>query len=217
MNVTAMICVRDGEEHLVEALDSVRAQTLQPAEVLVVDDGSVDGSPYIARAYGARVVSQPPLGLGAARNTAVRELRTELGAFLDADDRWLPRKLELQAAAFATDPGLDVCFGHVVEFADSVKDLAARPEPVPAPFSTTLCALRDAFIRVGGFDEEARVGESLAWLLRAREAGLREAMLDEVLAERRLHADNMTRTRRHAYGDYARVLKESLDRRRESA
>lgn len=217
MNVTAMICVRDGEEHLVEALDSVRAQTLQPAEVLVVDDGSVDGSPYIARAYGARVVLQPPLGLGAARNTAIRELRTELGAFLDADDRWLPHKLELQAAAFAAAPGLDVCFGHVLEFADPGEDLTPRPEPVPAPFSTTLCALRDAFIRAGGFDEDARVGESLAWLLRAREAGLREVMLDEVLAERRVHAENMTRTRRHAYGDYARLLKESLDRRRESA
>ena len=212
-----MICVRDGQEHLAEALDSVVAQSLPADSLLVVDDGSTDASAEIARSYGARVVQQDALGLGAARNRAVRECDTELGAFVDADDRWMPHKLELQAAAFAADPALDVCFGHVVEFASSDHEVILRPEPVPAPFCTTLCGRREALLRAGGFDEDARVGETLAWLLRAREVGLREVTLPQVLAERRVHADNMTRARRDQFGDYARVLKASLDRRRASA
>jgi glycosyltransferase involved in cell wall biosynthesis len=218
MNVTALICVRDGQDHLADALLSAQAQTLAPAEVVVIDDGSTDASAAIARSHGARVVQQPPLGLGAARNAAIRACRTDMAAFLDADDLWVPNKLELQAAAFAADPELDVCFGHACEFADGGGTGAvARTTPRPAPFSSTLCARKDTFLRVGGFDEVTRVGEVMGWLLRAREAGLREAMLPEVVTHRRVHGRNMTRTRRDEFGDYARMLKASLDRRKESA
>lgn len=92
-----------------EALDSVLAQTLPPAEVIVVDDGSADNTaeviePY--RARGVRYIRQENSGVASARNRAIAESHGELVAFLDADDIWHPRKLELQAAVLASRPDL---------------------------------------------------------------------------------------------------------------
>ena len=214
--VSALICVRDGQVHLSQALASVLAQTAPPAEVLVVDDGSRDGSVEVARSYAppVRVIQQPRLGLGAARNTAVSASSAELVAFLDCDDLWEPRKLELQLEAFAGHPGLDFCFTQAVEFAE--EGATPRPGPLPGAFSSSLCARREAIERAAGFDVDVRVGELLSWLLRARELGMRELTLPEVLVRRRVHANNITRPK-HNLGDYARLLKASLDRRRQSA
>ena len=97
--------------HLVgEAIDSVLAQTVAPFEVIVVDDGSVDGTGERLVAYGSRVryVFQENQGVAAARNLGVRLATSELIAFLDADDVWHPRKLELQLAAMAENPALGI-------------------------------------------------------------------------------------------------------------
>jgi glycosyltransferase involved in cell wall biosynthesis len=221
VSVSVVICVRDGEAHLAEAIDSALAQSATPMELIVVDDGSQDGSAEIARSYAPRVrlLRQGPLGLGAARNAALEAATGEFIAFLDSDDIWEPNKLELQLAAFSADPALDVCFTHVLEFADELELKGARPRPGPIPgvFTSSLCARRESVRRAGGFDPHARLGETMALLLRLRELGMREAMLPEVLVHRRVHAGNMTRDRRHEFGHYARVLKASLDRRRESA
>jgi glycosyltransferase involved in cell wall biosynthesis len=82
----------------------VRAQTLQPAEVIVVDDGSTDGTRAIALAAGVRVIAQENAGLSAARNAGILAATQPWIALLDADDRWRADKLERQWAARATGP-----------------------------------------------------------------------------------------------------------------
>ena len=86
-DVAVVIPVRDGAAYLDEALASVFAQTLPPSEVVVVDDGSTDGSADVARAHDARVrvIPQPPLGAGAARNRGVEATTAPWLAFLDAN------------------------------------------------------------------------------------------------------------------------------------
>ncbi len=212
--ISALICARDREAYLGEAIESALAQTVPPAEVIVVDDGSEDRSGEIARSYAprVRVVEQGRIGIGAARNRCVSASRGELIAFLDSDDIWEPRKLELQLEAFARQPELDFCFTHLVEFGED--GVAVRPGPLPGAVTGTMCARRGAIERAGGFDGGVRVGEVMGWLLRAREQGMREAMLPQVLTRRRVHRENMTRTRRGDFGEYARLLKASLDRRR---
>jgi glycosyltransferase involved in cell wall biosynthesis len=219
--VSVLICVRDGQAYLADAIESALGQTTPPAEVIVVDDNSADHSPEVASSYAPRVrlVRPPPRGLGAARNVAVAAAFGDIVAFLDHDDIWEPHKLELQLEAFARDPALDFCFTHTREFAEAGDEerFAVRPEPLAGALASSLCARREAIERAGGFDIEVRIGEVLGWLLRARELGMRELTLPEVLVRRRIHANNLTRRERESLGDYARLLKASLDRRRKSA
>ena len=94
--VTVMIGVYNAEAYVAEAIESVLAQSYSPIELIVVDDGSDDGSGDVARSYGERLtyIRQERQGNGAARNTAVGAARGDFFAFLDADDLWLPSYLE---------------------------------------------------------------------------------------------------------------------------
>lgn len=95
--------------HLVtEAVASVLGQTIVPAEIIVVDDGSTDDTPDRLAPFAGRIryVRQENQGVSTARNRGVEEARGEFVAFLDADDVWHPKKIELQLAAFDLAPHL---------------------------------------------------------------------------------------------------------------
>jgi glycosyltransferase involved in cell wall biosynthesis len=95
---------------IAEALDSVLLQTVPPRQIIVVDDGSSDQTPDVVRPYVGRVqyVHQENRGVSAARNRGIHAAREEFVAFLDADDVWHPRKLELQLRAFERRPELGI-------------------------------------------------------------------------------------------------------------
>src|SRR4051812_17567828 len=224
--ISVMIGVYNAERYLAEAIESVFAQSYRPLELIVVDDGSDDGSGDVARGYGDGLTyaHQANAGNGSARNHAVRLASGELFAFLDADDRFLPEKLEHQFAALEADASLDMVFGHVREFVSpeltdteraSVRPPAAEPMPWPAP--NLMLIRREAFARVGPFSEDVKVGVTVDWYARAKEAGLRDAMLPEVVLERRLHLTNNGLRERDSRQQYLHVLKAALDRRRAQA
>jgi glycosyltransferase involved in cell wall biosynthesis len=223
--VSAVIPVYEGERYLAEAIESVLAQTAGAPELIIVDDGSTDRSLGVARrrAPDARCISQDHRGAATARNRGAAAARGDYIAFLDADDVWEPDKLDRQLAAFDADPETDLVFGHQVQFhsPELKPEVAAAiervPEPQPARLAQTMLARRDAWERVGPFGAEWRVGEFLDWLMRAREMGLREVMLSDIVVRRRLHPDSLTLGSPSAFGDYAAILKASIDRRRERA
>jgi glycosyltransferase involved in cell wall biosynthesis len=220
--VTVMIGVYNGAHYLAEAIDSVLAQTWPPLEVIVVDDGSTDGSGAIAAAYGppVRCIRQERGGMAASRNRAVREAAGDFFAFLDADDRFPPEKLERQLAVFVDDPGLDVVYGHVTEFlspdldADSRALLRQPAHDLPWPTPNLMLVKRDAFFRVGLFSTEFKVGIGVDWYARASELGLKSAVPPTVVLERRLHAENNGIRERQFKPQYLHVLKAALGRRR---
>ena len=99
--VTVIIPTYNCGPFVAEAVDSVLAQTLPPAGIIVVDDGSSDDTPQRLERYRGLIqyVTQRNQGVSAARNRGLLLADTEFVAFLDADDVWHPRKLELQMAA----------------------------------------------------------------------------------------------------------------------
>ncbi len=112
----------NGEAFFVEAIESVLAQTCQDFELLLVDDGSTDGSTRIAREYAARhpgrvrYLEHPGhanRGMSATRNLGIAAARGRTIAFIDADDVWRPEKLEEQLAIMAAHPGIGMVCGAV--------------------------------------------------------------------------------------------------------
>ncbi len=114
--VAVVIPAYNAERFIWEALASVRTQTARPAEVIVVDDGSIDRTAAVARGAGATVLAQRNMGVAAARNTAIRSTWRPWIAFLDADDIWEPQKLEAQWAAIRACPDVGAVFTDFTEF-----------------------------------------------------------------------------------------------------
>lgn len=220
--VSVIVPVYNGERFLAEALNSILSQTLAPAEVIVVDDGSTDRTAEIATDSSPIVtcIRQENSGAAAARNRGIEAAQGEFFAFLDHDDIWETNKLELQWRAFLDDPKLDMVFGHVLQFhcpslpPNDRAGLTIPSRPQPAYLSGSRMVKRDAHFRAGPYDPSIRMGECLEWHARAVDAGLSMRMLPDVVYRRRIHANNMGRTQKDNRGDYALVMKRLIERRR---
>jgi glycosyltransferase involved in cell wall biosynthesis len=223
--VTAAIAVRDGEAYLAEAIESVLGQSRPCEQVIVVDNGSSDRSAEIAVGFGppVEVVSEPRPGIGAARNAARRAARGDYVAFLDADDIWETEKTALQLAAFEAEPGLQLVLGHVRQFvspdldAETADGLRVPADPQPGLHVGAMLARREAIEAIGPWPEDVKVSDGLTFFLRARELGLEQRVLAETVTLRRVHGANHSIHNRDERVEFARHLKRSLDRRRESA
>jgi glycosyltransferase involved in cell wall biosynthesis len=224
--VSVVIPVFNGERYLRETLDSVFAQTHRPLEVIVVDDGSTDHSLELARASGHPLIalSQPNGGHASARNHGLAHATGEFIAFDDADDLWDPHKLALQLARFDARPELGVVFAHLQNFWSPDVEESARvtgeelERPVPGYTSVTMLARRELFTRIGTFDVSLRHGNDRDWFCRATEQGVAVEMMPDVLVHRRLHAANRSAALgANSRAEYLRILKASLDRRRNAA
>jgi glycosyltransferase involved in cell wall biosynthesis len=219
--VSAIVTVYNSERYLADAISSIVSQTYRPIEVIVIDDGSTDGSAAIAGSFPeARYYFQPNAGPGAARNRGVELSQGSFLAFLDADDVWTKEKLARQMAAFENNPSLDMVFGEVEQFhspelnAETVAKLVLPDAVRSGLLIGALLMRRDSFGRVGPFASNWRVGEFVDWYAKAMEQGLQSRVLPEVLLRRRLHTTNLSLRERSARTDYARIMKASLDRRR---
>lgn len=208
----------NGESYLAEAIAGLKAQSAGPVEIIVVDDGSTDGSGEIARAAGVRHVRQDNAGVAAALNHGVRLATGPFVAFLSADDVWQPDKLALQHAALG-DADNRLVFGHMLHFIspelpeDVAATLVAPPFPMPAFSAGTLLTRLDTFRAVGELNESFAVGEFVDWFGRAKDRGVEVVMLPDTVSMRRVHKSNHSTAALKAKS-YAPVLKALLDRRR---
>jgi glycosyltransferase involved in cell wall biosynthesis len=222
--VSCVVAAFNSARYVEEAIRSVLAQTHRPIEVVVVDDGSEDGTPDLAAAFGdpVRVVEQQNAGPAATRNRGVHEARGEFVAFLDADDLWHPEKLARQLARFEARPGLQASIAHVRNFWEEGQEELAehyrdhrRMGAMPGYATTTLLARRPVFDTVGELDTSLWFADAVDWFVRARELGVEVELLPDVLTFHRLHPDNLTRRRSRASEDeFLTIVKGLLDRRR---
>jgi glycosyltransferase involved in cell wall biosynthesis len=216
--VTAIVPAHQAERFLADAVASILSQRPAVAEILVVDDGSTDGTAEIARGLPeVRLVRQPPSGAGAARNAGGRAARGEFLAFLDHDDLWLAGKLEAQLAAFEAEPSLDGVF-TAIRNAYTAPELEQRYRSAAgdrvAPHASTLLVRRASFLRAPPFDESLARAEFADWYARAVDAGLRFRVLEDLFAVRRIHGAN-TSIRLRADGlDFVRMARARIAARR---
>jgi len=227
--VTVVIPAWNRAREVGEAVASVRAQRRQPAEILVVDDGSTDDTAGAAERAGARVLRQANQGVSAARNAGIRAAGQDWIALLDSDDLWEPDRLSRQWEALALAPDVGLLFSDHAVFDDSgvvvpsalaerpAYDRAERIELAPgvcrldggslgrAMFGgnlikpSTMLVRRDLLLEVGLFDPTFGHAED-------RELGLRLlARTDAVLVERPL-----VRYRAHPGGASTDALRMTL-------
>lgn len=221
--VTCVVPVFNGERYLAEALDSVLSQTYQPVEIIVVDDGSTDGTAQVVAGYGERVryYFQDNSGAPAARNRGIEAAQGEFVAFLDADDMWHKEKLERQIARFDARLELGICNTHQENFwIEELKEEEARHREsgkasvVPGVLSA-LVVRRAVFAKIGVLDPALKHHDVMEWLGRAKEGQIVMETLSDTLVFRRLHFDNASRNRGAAQADEMfQALKAKLDRRR---
>ena len=203
--VSIIIPAYNSSRYLAEAIDSVLAQTFQDFEIIIVDDGSTDGTLQVARNYPQllRVVSQQRLGPSAARNAGIQVSKGEYLVFLDADDLLLPSKLEAQVFYLDDHSEVDVVYsnGYCFWAADNGSEIRipfsnqgllhphlGQPEeslPVLAiqnafPIHAALVRL-PAIEHVGGFDQALFGREDWDLWLRVAESH-RFAYLDKYVA-----------------------------------
>ena len=213
--ISVIIPVYNGAPYLGQAIESVLTQTRPAGEVIVVDDGSEGGSAEVALSFGSavRLVRTGHAGRSSATNRGVNEAKGRWIAFLDADDLWTPRKLEIQSLAAEDPHAPEMLFGMAENFRED-----KAPEPaIPGISKCTLFIERRRWLDVGPLDETLSMGEFVDWFSRARDRGFAFVVSNEVLLRRRIHATNSGITSVDQRWQFALVAKRNLDRRRTRA
>ncbi len=210
--------------YIAEALDSVREQTYPLLEIIVVDDGSTDGTAAMAaRHENVTLLRIEHRGVAAARNQGLKACHGDLLSFLDADDLWSREKTADQVAFLAEHPDVDAVYGRFRNFFQAGADLPAwiDREKFLAPATGTLVSpgtvmvRKRALPRIGWFDETLKTGEDLDWFARFGDRRIRVVFNDHTVMSRRLHGGNISFRRDQGPRDLLRVFKAVIDRKKD--
>jgi len=215
-----------------ESIRSVLNQDYSNIELIVVDDGSEDGSPEVAEQFGNRVkvLRQNNAGPAAARNRGIAAASGDFIAFLDADDVWLPGKVAMQVQYLQGHPDVGVVFSGFLRWYPQ-PDGSFLPPPVPVNLGSplelvlehsgwiyttllldnvihviTAMIRRSVIEKVGNFDESLRTGEDYDFWLRVSRQ-FRADKFDRTLAYYRMHAASTTQVPRKENNEYKVLLK----------
>jgi glycosyltransferase involved in cell wall biosynthesis len=204
--VSVIIPVYNGDRYIVQAVESALGQTFTNLEIIVVDDGSTDSTHQVLQPYLDRIryIYQENQGAAIARNHACQLAKGEFLAFLDADDYFLPSKLEKQVACFDADPTLDMVQTGWLMVDEKGREISAVKPWQQAPkldlesFILYKCVRPSAMLLrrkwweyLGGFDSGLPPTEDLDFALRLALKGCKAVWLEETLTCYRQHDTNL--------------------------
>lgn len=225
--VSVIIPTYNGSRFIVQAVDSVLAQTYQPIELIVVDDGSTDNTASVLAPYRSRIhyVYQSNQGLSTARNRGIRASTGEYVAFLDSDDVWLPDKISQQVKCLAVNLGIGLVHTDVFYW-DQVTGSRAqrnngRMEYVGNCYArlfsanritvSSVLVRRECLRHVGGFDDQIRRPSTQdydLWIRLARYYSF--AFIHQPLILYRLHTTNASQNQLMMREDELYVVEKAL-------
>lgn len=198
--VSVIMPVKNAEAYLRESIESILSQSYETIELVIVDDGSSDGSLGIASEYADRLVlcSCESRGVWSARNFGVQVASGEYLAFQDADDVAFPDRIKIQMNYLLTNPEMGIVFGSMVEFQGESSGVVNRQVEelkeikVRANCPGAMLLTRKAFKKVGEFTETWKIAGFIDWYMRALDLGIKVCDLSEVILARRVHQANST-------------------------
>jgi len=203
--VSVIIHTYNNEKFIAETVESVLNQTYKDYEIIVVDDGSVDGTrdallPYM---HGIRYRYKENGGIASAKNAGISLSQTEFVAFLDHDDLWAPDKLQLQMEYFNENPQVGLVYAKYTSFRDG-KELRTKPEKGCSGWifkellsksfiqTSTVIVKRECLNAVGPYDESFSLGDEYDMFLRISKR-FQCGFVDKGLTRYRVHDTNASK------------------------
>jgi glycosyltransferase involved in cell wall biosynthesis len=216
---SVIIAAYQAADTIAETIESALEQTVPAQEVMVCDDGSTDDLLRVIEPYRDQIVllRQPNRGFAAARNTLLWNATGDFAVFLDADDAFLPRRLEALTELASADPGLDVVstdayVQHGGRIVGRNSDGNVFPATGQLEAMTRRCylvspAIRTGVLRaIGGFDESLRIAADWDCWLRVLLHGARAAQVDEPLMYYRITDGSLSDNRARSLRERALLL-----------
>lgn len=221
-SISVVIPVFNGEKYLAEAIQSVLNQTVPPSEIIVIDDGSTDHTAAVCRDFGDQIhyLKQENQGAAAARNLGIKEAAGTYLAFLDADDLWMPTRLQEGLSRIEENDSPGILFGMIEEFYSPETDESFRNRykcaaaPVKGIHPGTMLIRCEDFLHVGPFSIEFKTGEFIEWFKRAEMAGFTHEVSANVQMKRRIHYTNHGIVHKNSQSDYAKIVMKMLKEKR---
>ena len=200
--VSVIIHTYNNEKFIVETVESVLNQTYKDYEIIIVDDGSVDGTrdaliPYMQK---IRYHYKENGGIASAKNAGICLSQTEFVAFLDHDDLWVPDKLQLQMECFNENLQVGLVYSKYTSFRDG-KELRTKPEKGYSGWifkellsksfiqTSTVVVKRECLDAVGPYDETFSLGDEYDMFLRIAQK-FQCGFVDKGLTRYRVHDTN---------------------------
>ncbi|HLO81838.1 MAG TPA: glycosyltransferase [Chitinophagaceae bacterium] len=222
MNLSVIIPAYNASLTIADTIDSLIAQTSGSWEIVIVDDGSTDGTASVAHRYcdiepRISLVRQSNGGLSAARNTGIAAAKYEYLLFLDADDWIAPNYIERFKSVFEEDPGIDavVCGWHFTLEDGTVADSRFPPDVEDmfpyfshtCPFVVHACVINRKLIENAGvFDSKVGYVEDWDFWQRVSRTGARFKLIRETLAYYRMRKGSLSRKVYQSYEDAGRMI-----------
>ena len=221
----------NAESTLLDALDSIfEQQTEIPYEVVLVDDGSTDGTATIAKSYiGLRYIAKPNGGEASARNAGIRAAKSDIIVFLDADDKALPGRFMAQLPYMLDNPQVDVAFGDITVEGESESHIARYgltgsstaftevPDAIERFLAigcfvtpSTVAVRRQTLLAAGGFNETRHYSCDYAMWLRVAARGGRFSFIDRPLSWYRTQLDTRLSYSPKTYLGFVQTMREAL-------
>lgn len=214
--LSVIIPAHQAEKYIAQAVGSVRRQNWDgETEIIVIDDGSTDRTAEAAQALDVKLLQKSQGGAASARNMGLRSAIGDLILLLDADDVLTDGALQAMYAALKED--VSAVFSMAEDFiSPELTDVQkAELRPRTAPYGGVLpgCSLirRKVFDTIGLFDDTMKSGETVAWQLKLRDAGIKTVQIPTVTLKRRLHLTNTGRVQqKQEMANYAALLRKRM-------